>query len=150
MTQEIEINGRIVLLDDDDAAAFASRKWSVEKHGDAWYVRATAPPRVYLHRILMAPPPGLKVDHINRNGLDNRRENLRLVDQAQNAWNARGRRGAFKGVHKHMGGFRAEIRFRGGKVYAGWAKTEEAAARLYDAKARELHGEHARLNFPAS
>ena len=144
---EIEVNGgHVILFSEEDEAYVRSRKWGVERHGTMLYVRATTPPRVYLHQAIAGKRP----DHKDRNGLNNRRDNLRRCDAAQNGWNAVARVGRFKGVHANMGGFRAEIRHRRAKIYCGWAKTEEAAARLYDLKAIELHGDFARLNFPRS
>lgn len=143
------IKGRTILFSDCDADFVFARKWSIQHHGGGrLYVYGWEKPRGAMHRLLLQAPKGLRVDHRNGNGLDNRRENIRLCDAAQNGWNAGARRGRFKGVNANMGGFRASIRCRGAVVYCGWAKTEEAAARLYDLKAIELHGEFARLNFP--
>lgn len=148
---ELKIGEHVVLFDEQDAELVASRRWGVERHGNMLYVRATVWPRVYLHRAISGAKQGERPDHKDRNGLNNRRSNLRLCDSAQNNWNAIGRRpGKLKGVYAHLGGFKAAIRFRGSRIYCGWTKTEDAAARLYDLKAIELHGEFACLNFPRS
>lgn len=94
-------------------------------------------------------PNDKQIDHINGDGLDNRLENLRLVTNRENQLNRRADKGrAYKGVYKKGRGFKAEITHDGERHYVGYFKTAERAALEYDKKARELHGEHARLNFP--
>jgi hypothetical protein len=93
-----------------------------------------------------------RCDHINGNGLDNRRCNLRLVTGSQNAMNAAtgGRKGAsrFKGVTKKRDKWIARITKNYCLRHLGCFSTEEEAAEAYDKAARELFGVHARLNFP--
>lgn len=96
-------------------------------------------------------------DHINGNGLDNRRVNLRPVTTRQNAQNERSRGGAsqFKGVtratRKEGGRWQARIRTADGRrLHLGTYLTEVEAAVAYDNAARSLHGQFAALNFPRS
>jgi hypothetical protein len=116
--------------------------------------QATYIHRLVMERILGHPiPEGMQIDHINGNGLDNRRENLRLATRQQNRMNSRKyRRGdaRYKGVlqPKGRGSWIAQIRLNRKNIRIGLFATEEEAARAYDAKARELFGEFARLNFP--
>lgn len=96
---------------------------------------------------------GVEVDHINMDGLDNRRENLRLVTRGQNNANkksSRNSRSKYKGVswHKARRKWQATTRFREERFHLGYFSTEEEAAKAYDAKAEELFGKFARLNFP--
>lgn len=89
-----------------------------------------------------------EVDHVSRDGLDNRRDNLRPAARWQNNGNHVIRadsKNAYKGVHKRRGHtWSATCRGR----YLGSFRTEEAAARAYDTEARSVFGEFARLNFP--
>lgn len=92
------------------------------------------------------------VDHINGNGLDNRRVNLRPATASQNQANQRMRRdnrSGFRGVqHAPRGRWRALIVVRGKRISLGYYDAGEDAARAYDAAAQDAFGEYARLNFP--
>lgn len=106
---------------------------------------------VRLHRFLLNAAPGVLVDHVNGNTLDNRRCNLRVATKAQNAANSNPKTGnRFKGVtwQANSRKYFASIGFSGRTIYIGRFDLAEDAARAYDRKARELFGEFARPNFP--
>lgn len=94
-----------------------------------------------MHRVVAGEPPcGLEIDHINGNGLDNRRANLRFVTHAQNLANQRpqqGRTSRFRGVCwlRRDQVWRAQIKSGGKTCYLGCFADEEDAARAYDASA---------------
>ena len=93
----------------------------------------------------------LVVDHINHNGLDNRKENLRTVTRAKNHQNRRplvGGTSSYKGVcwHKRDKKWISQIKSAGKKVWIGAFSCEHQAALAYNKKALELWGEHAFLN----
>ena len=94
------------------------------------------------------------VDHINRNGLDNRKSNLRHATYSQNSWNQikvyhPAYSSKFKGVSKNDSGkWVAHIATYRVSHYIGTFKTEIEAALAYDEKALQLHGEFAKINFP--
>jgi hypothetical protein len=108
--------------------------------------------RILMHRQLIDVPEGYIVDHINGNGLDNRRANLRLATIAQNAWNSKKRnpRSGYKGVWfaGDKGLWRAAIVYHDRRIHLGYFKDKIAAAKAYDAAARKYYKEFARLNFP--
>lgn len=105
--------------------------------------------RKYLHRILMNADSRRLVDHINRIRHDNRLANLRLVDRVQNATNSINRRNrlGFRGIKKLNGKYQARINARGLCYCLGVYNTPEEAAKAYDEKAKEIHGDFAVLNF---
>jgi hypothetical protein len=100
----------------------------------------------------MDAPEDLFVDHIDHNGLNNTRANLRLCSQAQNNCNKPSRYGAskFKGVcwNRARKKWVASIQHNGKRYDLGYFTDEIAAARAYDKKAAELHRQFACLNFP--
>ena len=101
----------------------------------------------------MNPPGHLVVDHIDRNGLNNCKANLRLCTQAQNVRNVTSVRGGsskYKGVRwdKIRRKWCVGVRVNNKRYYVGHFADEMAAGRAYDKKAKVLHGEFACLNFP--
>jgi len=104
---------------------------------------------VQMHRLIMGFPEGF-VDHINGDGLDNRRANLRLATRSQNRANSRPRgRSGLKGVYGMPGQrWQAWGGVDSTKVYLGTFDDPNHAAAAYDRWAIVAHGEFARLNFP--
>ena len=97
-----------------------------------------------MHNVITGWP---MTDHRNGNGLDNQRVNLRPATRSQNMANRRlnsNSASGFKGVHRQRNRWIAHCK----SIYLGSFTTAEEAARAYDAAARELFGEFARLNFP--
>lgn len=153
---------RYAKISPQDAELVLKYKWSVtstRKYGERlYYARTNVGPRnsrkaLKMHRLIMNAPDGVHVDHINGDGLDNRRENLRIATAQQNSANSRKPRGCltskFKGVawHKNAGKWRAYIAVNRGQRHLGLYDDEIEAARAYDAKAREVWGEFANLNL---
>ncbi len=142
--------GYVTVIDKADAALVAGRSWYVNDGGDKPYVRGWDNGRqIALHRLLMQPGE-LVVDHIDGNPLNNRRSNLRVCTQAENARNKICKpKGSsrFKGVHlTPSGSWRAQVRIGDKRVNLGNYTTEKAAARAYDKGAIEAHGEFAMTN----
>jgi hypothetical protein len=154
MTKEIQLTGgEIVLVDDRDYESLSQWKWSLFKGYPARCRKRLGVNRfVSMHREIVDPPKGVEVDHINGNKLDNRRENLRLSTRSQNQINqglTRKNTSGYKGVtfHRVLNKWQSQIGIDGKTLYLGLYATPEEAARAYDAKARELFGGFARLNF---
>ncbi|MBN2020335.1 MAG: HNH endonuclease [Sedimentisphaerales bacterium] len=106
-----------------------------------------------LQREIVNPPPGLVVDHLNRDPLDNRLANLRPATHSQNTQNSTKKKNAsskFFGVwfHKPSGKWCASIRYNGKSIWLGSFDNEIDAALAYDAAARKYYGEFAKVNFP--
>jgi len=113
---------------------------------------------LFLHRVIVRPPGGFEVDHINRDKLDNRRENLRLATRMENMQNkakASGCTSKYRGVSwrgrvNKKNPWGAYISNRGKRVELGYFPTEKIAALAYDQKARVIWGDFAFQNFPES
>lgn len=97
---------------------------------------------LYVHGEL----PDGEIDHVNGVGTDNRIANLRIATRQQNAVNRRAQGGrALKGITANRNKWAAQIRINGKNTYLGSFDTPEQAHAVYAARARELHGEFARL-----
>ena len=147
--------GKVTLIDDDDAHLVLGRKWYMAGAYVGGYTPVTQKTEL-LHRVLMRPPKGMVVDHINDDPLDNRRANMRICRRGQNS--TRGRRrsaSGYRGVYRVPEGtntrgpkrFRAAIEFQGKVHSLGMHMTDREAALAYDEAAKRLHGKFARLNF---
>ena len=104
-----------------------------------------------MHRLILDAPHHLDVDHVNGNGLDNRRCNIRLCTRAQNQVNAQKRRGCssqYKGVdyRKDRNKWRASITINQQFKSLGHFNDETEAARAYNDAAVKYWGEFVRLN----
>lgn len=153
--------GQVAMVDQRDAH-LAERKWFAMRHGRTFYaVRSITSTvngkrrtiREWLHREVLGLPPRARVDHVNGNGLDCRRSNLREASAIQNARNARARKSnpsGFKGVYwaGWAGKWRARIGHDGRQRSLGLFTSVEEAAKAYDAAARAHFGAFACVNFP--
>ncbi len=160
MAKLIPLNkGKSVVVDDADFDKFSQWHWffQANRNGNGYAVRKTTrnAKSVWLkmHREIIEAPSGMQVDHIDGNGLNNQRSNLRLCTATDNARNSRSRRGSsseFKGVSWSKSGkaWQAYIAADKQTIYLGLFEDEGFAARVHDSAARKLHGEFARLNLP--
>jgi HNH endonuclease len=143
--------GLFALVDAADYDEVSKYKWRAKRRGAKVYASCVKKGRtVYMHRMIMRPRKGYVVDHIDGNGLNNRRCNLRVCTHQQNQANRRPYGGAseFVGVVRNKGKWMAGIQYRGKYFYLGRFDDEVEAAKARDRKAYELHGEYAYLNFP--
>ncbi len=156
--------GQFAIVDDDDYGWLSQWRWQ--------YCQGYAYRNVYskekghgvltpMHRIIMGEVVGesleFRVDHIDRNKLNNQRDNLRPATRSQNAANTPKRNqqmtSKYKGVARRVGKYKyklwsATIRCNNETRYIGYYFTELEAARAYDRAAIELFGEYAYPNFP--
>lgn len=151
-------NGGVALVDDDCADLVAGYKWYGMhdlRFGGYDYVRGRQRSErcISLGRLITGAKPGEEIDHINHDGFDNRRCNLRICTRKQNMRNTRGRSSAtsqYKGVcwRKSEKKWRAQIRNTetGKRTHLGYFANELDAARAYNVAALRFYGEFAYLN----
>jgi hypothetical protein len=152
--------GLFATVDASDYPMLNAHSWCAAHRRNTYYaVRflGTGPARItiLMHRAILELAPGRvpEVDHIDGDGLNNVRTNLRVATHAQNIHNARRRSdnvSGYRGVSRDSFNrkWRAAIMLDGKLYQLGRFAEIDDAARAYDAAARRLHGEFARLNFP--
>ena len=149
-TATIATSGGQGILVNADLADYLGRfTWHVSAVGYAMS-RAHRQP-ISMHRLILGLRPGDKriADHINRERLDNRRENLRACDRAGNNRNSSGSRNRiskYKGVFPNRARWMAQITFQRRCHHLGTFDTQEEAARVYNEAALRMHGDFASLN----
>jgi hypothetical protein len=136
--------------DYDALPELRDNNWFYHGAGYAWSWLAGK--NVLMHRLIMRPMQGAEVDHIDHDGLNNRRSNLRICEHKQNLKNLKRRRAGksspYKGVsfEKQTGRWKAQISVDGKNLNLGRFLTEHEAARVYNEAALRLHGEYAETN----
>ena len=150
-----------VMINESDLKTISRFRWGYWTNGRKEYAVSKTPRENYkqrvvkMHRLIMGFPEK-SVDHKNSNGLDNRRENLRVSGDFGNAANhlLRGKpQSGFWGVYKYIRK-KGKIRWRAvvfkdeEPIHAGWFDDPQEAAIARDLLAIKIHGEFAALNFP--
>jgi hypothetical protein len=156
MKEVILTQGQMALIDDEDYELVSQYKWYAHKYKHAFYAQTSAykngkQKTIKMHRLIMKAQSKQQVDHINHNGLDNRRANLRLCTNAENQHNQQKTRGTskYKGVAwcNSRKKWETTIHVNGKNLHLGRFSLEEDAARAYDKAAKKHYGEFAGCNF---
>lgn len=142
--------GMVALVDDEDYDRISSVKWSAQKNCNTFYAKRNTPAVdgkrqgiELMHRWIITPPEGMEIDHINGDGLDNRKKNLRVVTHRQNSQNRHQfKTSQYPGVYWHTKDqrWRTQIRVQGKIKYLGSFPTEDAAYCKYCEAVRALPG----------
>lgn len=135
---------RKVLIDPEDFEKVYKYNWIGGKNNGPIFCPGVGS----LARIIMDCPSDMLVDHKNNDKLDNRKSNLRICTYHQNNLNRipRGKSG-YKGVSKQSNRWIAKIVIDRKIQTIGRYSSPELAAKAYDKRAKEVHGEYAYLNF---
>lgn len=138
---------QVALIDDEDMELVCQYKWYAFWSGRTYYAARGRKPTVFMHTLIM----GRKgIDHIDMDGLNNCRSNLRFADETQNNANKKkfsGKSSMYKGVTQVGYKWRAQIQFENRHIHLGYFFEEEDAAIAYDEAAERLFGDYARTNF---
>ena len=148
--------GMVALVDDEDYETVNRWKWSAKKGRYTYYAMCKKNGRsdgrtIHLHRIILNATEMQEIDHVNGDGLDNRRCNLRFCTNSQNQANKRAQKNCsskYKGVSwkKSKKRWLARITVQGKTIYLGSYLSEKNAAFAYNMAAMEHYGDFARLN----
>lgn len=145
--------GYVALVDDDDFERLMERKWqtTIKKNGKLYASASYGGKNKRMHRVILDPPPEFQVDHIDGNGLNNQKSNLRLCTNAENSMNRKKRTDTlskYKGVFRLKGRdtYRVEIYKDGKKHIIGHFKDEDEGALAYNEAAKKMFGDFARPN----
>ena len=157
--KEISLSqGKFALVNDEDYSKVINYpcKWIAYRDRYVWYSRAHKSKGgnacISMHRFILEPKDDEQVDHIDGNGLNNQRDNLRVANSSQQRMNSEKRRNTlsiYKGVFycKSTKKWRVLIIKNYHLHHLGYFKDEKEAALVYDVAAQELFGEYAKLNF---
>lgn len=139
------------LIDDEDFEAINKIDWCCTGHyGVCDYAHARIKGKlISMHRYILKSDKGEYTDHKNRNGLDNRKENLRICSQSQNQYNRKkqvNNTSGFKGIswHKKSKKWQVNLRIPGKQLYFGLYSNKEKALEVYNQNIKRICGEFAR------
>jgi hypothetical protein len=149
--------GKHALVDDEDYESVSKYKWCahITRKKYSYATRNVKVNGKYktisMHRLIMLCPDNMQIDHINHNGLDNRKKNLRICKPRQNCMNRYKHQSShrkYKGVwlHPNIDKWKAGICVNGKLINLGLFKTEKEAAKAYNRAAKKYFGEFAHLN----
>jgi pheromone shutdown-related protein TraB len=142
--------GKAAIVDAEDYEILRKFKWHSLHNGKKTYAyHSFGGKNIGMHRIIMQEPKGFVVDHIDGNGLNNTRRNLRVCTWSQNQLNSRprGKTSRYKGVCRHRNKWLVSMKIKGKNKYIGCFDDEIEAAKTYDRAAKIYLGSFAYLNF---
>jgi len=150
--------GNVAYVDNEDYEKLLKFKWRLSKECNTCYAvcnYSTGDGKQHtlrMHREIMKHPKGFEIDHINHNGLDNRKKNLRICTRSQNA---RNRRGINKNNESGLLGvswdsshnkWKAQIQINNKRTHLGYFDNKEDASKIFNKKSKEIYGDFATLN----
>ena len=145
MKEIVLTKGKVALVDNDDFEMVSKKKWRFIERKDGTGYASRTEGKVgerfewYMHwEIIGKPSNGLVVDHINRNKLDNRKENLRVITHRENLRNTDR---AFSGAYRTKGKkYFSMIGSKGKYIYLGTFDSKEDATKKYREAEKNIYG----------
>lgn len=150
--------GRVALVDIEDFEELNKYKWQSHRNHASRHKAVTKKPdgkwcyiTILMHRFIMKAKKGQEIDHVNGNGLDNRKVNLRFCTRSQNCSNSvkKNKSKKYKGIYfrdRSGGSWEVMVIFKRQRHFIGIFKNEKEAALAYNEAAKKYHGEFAKLN----
>ena len=148
---------KYALVDDEDYDLLAKDKWYAHKkvHGEGFYARGLrhgTKKLVFMHRIILNTPSQMFTDHIDGNGLNNQKSNLRICTNSQNQYNKgkyKNNKSGYKGVSwsKSNKKWQATMTYNHKVIKLGLFKSKIAAYKKYCESCKECHGEFLNKNL---
>ena len=157
MAKEIQLTqGKVAIIDDEDFEYLNQFKWHTVENCNNFYAKTSMKnnrgKKISMHRLLTKNiNTKMHTDHINGNGLDNRKINLRICTHSENLRNRKknvNNKSGYKGVSldKNLNKFRCKLYMNGKAIHIGYFINPKDAARAYNDAALKYHGEFAHLN----
>lgn len=141
--------GKTCLIDNDDYELIKEYSWAAHFERSNWYAVTSKRingklKTIRMHRLILDAKPGQYVDHINRNGLDNRKSNIRICTPQQNTLNRISHKNSsskYKGVslRKTTNKYESYISINGKRKHLGFFKKEIDAAKAYNSAALKYY-----------
>ncbi len=140
-----------VLVDDEDYNNVSKHKWCLQKAKYGFYAaRYDKMVYLFMHRVILNALNGEICDHVDGNGLNNQKDNLRKCTVSENNRNSKIRKhnsANYKGIELQKSGkYHVRITLNKNRISVGTFDTELQAAAAYNRAAIQLHGEFANLN----
>jgi hypothetical protein len=147
--------GKNAIVDDEDYEFINKWKWHAYKgYGGVFYAHRSLHigkrvKHIFMHRVINETPEGLDTDHVNGDGLDNRRENIRTATRSQNMFNRaknKNNTSGYRGVswHAKTQKWQVQVRVNNKNKYIGLFRSLEDAANAYKERSKELIGHEIR------
>jgi len=151
--RKIELTqNKYAIVDDGDYDYLNQWKWYCSKDNYAQRIDNKLNKTILMHRVIMNPPSHLHIDHINRNGLNNQKENLRVCTRTQNNGNRRISKhntSNIKGVswHKTSKKWRGTICIKNKNIHLGYFSNKYDAKDAHEKEAKEYFGEFIQMAY---
>lgn len=152
--------GMHALVDAEDFDKVNQFEWFASPNGRTFYAmrhpydsKTGKQSTEIMHRLILGARPGQAIDHLDGDGLNNQKKNLRFASPGQNGANRKKNSGhtysTFKGVtwHKRKKKWMASLKVAGKSLFLGYWEVPEDAARAYDIAAKQHFSDYARTNF---